>query len=122
MEKNYRRERILWVVEDPLKRKVILTKEAYSHVKKRHPTEVIFIFSVKEGIKNPLSIWQDIEKSSEVWYYFIEIEEEKRKLMNLENCYIMVVAKKKENIISIATWYKVDEMSKKGAEEIWPIK
>jgi len=114
-----KKKKNLWDVEDPLGRKIILTRAAYSHVKKRHPGESVLHLSVKEGIKNPYSIWRDIDKSLEVWYYFIEVEEEKLKLLHLGECYIVVVVKKKEGLYNIATWYKVTDASKKGGRKVW---
>jgi len=116
--KKIKRE-ILWEIKDVFGRKIVLTKSAYNHIKKRHPSEVIIIETVKEAIKYPDKIYQDIIPTQKTWYYFKEIEEEKKDLLEIGKRYIMIVVKEREKIFQIATWFSVKESKKKGAKEIW---
>ena len=119
---KYKREKILLELTDPLGRKIILGSKEYKHVKKCHPTEVLLIETVKNTIKDPISIWEDekIEKEEEkVWYYFNEIEFEKVKLTQIKKRYIIIIVKNRKGNFRIITWYAYNTLSKKGARKIW---
>jgi len=79
----------------------------------------LFTETAKDTIRNPVSIWRDIDENSKVWYYFNESKEEKYKLPGVENPYIMVVVKEVDKALSIASWYFYATLGKKGAREIW---
>jgi len=63
---HHRKERILWKEVDPLGRIIRLTKDAYVHISKCHPIEVLFTEIAKDTIRNPVSIWRDIDENSKV--------------------------------------------------------
>ncbi|MFN4227839.1 MAG: hypothetical protein ACK4F0_06845 [Candidatus Ratteibacteria bacterium] len=116
-----KKERVLFEEIDPLKRKIKLKEGAFRHIKKCHPIEAIFTEKMKETIKYPISIWEDVnvEEEKKVWYYFNEITPDELDLMAIEKPYIMVVVKKIENEFRIVTCYVCQNVGKKGAIEIW---
>ncbi|MCM8777530.1 MAG: hypothetical protein NC905_04635 [Candidatus Omnitrophica bacterium] len=118
---KFKKERILWEVVDPLKRKVKLTAGSYRHIKECHPKEAILTEKIKETIKLPISIWEDknIKEDKKVWYYFNEIESEELNLIGIEKPYIIVIVKRIENEFRIVSWYVYHTIGKKGATEIW---
>ena len=114
-----KKEKILWMVKDPLERIIELTEYAYKHVQKCHPVEAILTETVKDSIKSPISIWRDIDENSKVWYYFNELKREDNQLLGIEKSYIMIVVKQVDKNFFIASWYAYGILSKKGAMEIW---
>lgn len=109
----------MWKEVDPRGETVRLSKDAYVHICKCHPVEALLVETAKDTIRNPVSIWRDIDENSKVWYYFNELKKEKHKLLGVENPYVVVVVKEVDEALSIASWYFYAALSKKGAREIW---
>ena len=107
--------RVRWKEVDPLGRTIKLTREAYSHVKRRHSAASVLYETARATIKNPLSIWRDLDSNSKVWYYFNKIDAEKCKLLKLPTEYLMVVVKKFNGDFFVVSWYNMVRIDKKGA-------
>lgn len=114
-----RKERIVWEAVDPLGRKVRLTKDAFNHIKRCHPTESILANTAKQTIINPLCVWRDVDERSKVWYYFSEVSSPAFRELGIIRVFLMLVVKDTEAGLSIATWYSVRDAGKKGAREVW---
>ena len=109
---------IIFEVEDPLGRRVILTKGAYyGHILKRHPETGLFLESLKETVRNPDSIIKD---KYETYHYYKKLEPKMREFFHSSATYLWVCVNQKEGKFLVFTYEAVQK--KKKGRIMWPEK
>ena len=109
---------IIFEVEDPLGRRITLTKGAYyGHILKRHPATGLFLESIKETIRNPNSIIKD---KYGTYHYYKKLEPKIREFFHPSVIYLWVCVNQGKKKFLVSTCEAVQK-EKKG-RIMWPRK